>query len=67
MPPVEPPEDPLLTLAEVAERFGVATKTVWRWKNDEKLPGVTMPSGQVRYRKSVVDAFLVPADEDVTP
>jgi predicted site-specific integrase-resolvase len=64
MPPVEPPEDPLLSLSEVAERFGVTPKTVWRWKNAGKLRAVTTPSGVAKYRQSDVDVFLIPADDE---
>jgi excisionase family DNA binding protein len=53
-------EDPLLTTAEVAARFGVARQTVHRWAEGgrlpvaQKLPGKT---GDMLFRASDVSAL----------
>jgi excisionase family DNA binding protein len=61
------PESPLLKASEVADRFRVTTRTVRRWVNAGQLPGVTLPSGRVRYRQSDVERILATAgDEQAT-
>jgi prophage regulatory protein len=33
-----PISSPYLTVVQVAERYGVSTDTIWRWKRDGRLP-----------------------------
>lgn len=49
----------LLTAKEVGEALGgISDETVNRWARDGKLDHITLPSGQRRFRREVVDAIL---------
>lgn len=48
----------LMKPREVAEVFDVSVETVNRWADDKKLPGVRLPSGRWRFRRSDVEALL---------
>jgi excisionase family DNA binding protein len=54
-----PTFEELLTAAEVAERARVSERTVWRWKEDGRLPSIQIGS-VVRFRRVDVDALLTP-------
>lgn len=50
-----------MTAREVGEALGgISDETVNRWAREGKLPCITLPSGQRRYRRSDIDAILVP-------
>jgi excisionase family DNA binding protein len=51
-------DDELLTVAQVAERWQVHTRTVKRWIADGKLKAVRLPSGRYRIRAADADAAL---------
>ena len=52
-----PPE--LLTAKEAGEALGgISDETVNRWARDGKIACITLPSGQRRYRREVIDAIL---------
>jgi excisionase family DNA binding protein len=53
--------DELLTGSAVAEMLGVSDETVRRWAEVGQIDHITLPSGQRRYRRSVVEAILTPA------
>lgn len=38
----------LFTVKEVAERFRVKPRTVYRWLKEERMKGITTPGGQHR-------------------
>ena len=47
-----------LTVAQVAERFGVSTDTVWRWSRNGNLPKpVKLGAGSTRWRQSDLDKY----------
>lgn len=48
----------LLTAREVAERLGLTTDTVLRWTRAGKLPGIRLPSGQLRYWEGELDEWI---------
>jgi excisionase family DNA binding protein len=50
--------DTPLTLSQVAALFGVSPQTVRDWANAGKLAHFRTPSGQRRFRRADVDAFL---------
>lgn len=53
----------LLTTAEVATTFRVTEATVTAWVREGKLRASRTPGGKsYLFRRSDVDAFLVPAD-----
>lgn len=55
--PASRPE--LLTAKEAGEALGgVSDETVNRWARDGKLPCITLPSGQRRFRREIIDAIL---------
>jgi excisionase family DNA binding protein len=47
----------LLTVDEVAERLGVASRTVWRWIDDGTLPAYRLGARLVRVREEDVETF----------
>lgn len=57
------PQDDLLTTTEVASLLGVATATVRNYARAHQIDSVKLPSGHRRYRRSDVEALLVPESE----
>lgn len=53
----EEPGTSLLTVAEAAQRFGVAESTVWRWLREGRLDSVKVGGGR-RIRATAVSAVL---------
>jgi excisionase family DNA binding protein len=51
-------EDLLLTVAEVAARFGVSTKTVARWVTAGKLSCIRTPGGHRRFPEATIRRVL---------
>lgn len=51
-------QPPLLTARQVAELLDVTPATVLRWTRQGRLPGVRLPSGQIRYQPAVVELLL---------
>lgn len=54
--------DELLTAPKVAALLQVTDETVRRWTADGHLRHVLLPNGARRYRRSDVEAFLVPVE-----
>lgn len=54
----------LLTIGEVASVFRVTTDTVRRWAAIGRIKAVTLPGGQLRFKRAAVDAVLA---SDVKP
>ena len=52
------PVDELLTPAEVAEMFGVNSKTVARWADSGRLAFIRTQGGHRRFRRSEITALL---------
>lgn len=52
------PDDSLIGVTEIGERFGVAKNTAWRWtrRSDFPLPAARLASGPV-WRAADVDAW----------
>jgi excisionase family DNA binding protein len=50
--------DRLLTAREVADLLGHSPETILRWTRLGKLPGIRLPSGQLRYRAEAIDEWL---------
>lgn len=49
----------LLTAKEAGEALGgISDETVNRWARDGKLDHITLPSGQRRFRREVIEAIL---------
>lgn len=48
----------LLTVSEVAGRFGVSARTVQRWADDDMLPAMRTLGGARRFDPDVVDRAL---------
>lgn len=60
VPPQETASRPeLLTAKEAGEALGgISDETVNRWARDGKLACITLPSGQRRFRREVIDSIL---------
>ncbi len=54
--------DPLLSTTEAAALFDVTDETIRRWAAARKIRHVRLPSGQVRFRRSDLDALLEPVE-----
>jgi excisionase family DNA binding protein len=48
-----------LTVADVAEELAVSIRTVQRYVADGALRAVRLPGGQIRVRRSALDAALL--------
>ncbi len=49
----------LLTAKEAGEALGgISDETVNRWARDGKIAHITLPSGQRRFRREVIDEIL---------
>jgi excisionase family DNA binding protein len=48
----------LLTVAQAASLLNVSEKTIRRWVDDEKVPHVRLPSGQIRMPLAALLASL---------
>jgi excisionase family DNA binding protein len=48
----------LLTARELADELGLSAETVLRWTRTGRLPGFRLPSGQLRYRRDEIEAWL---------
>jgi excisionase family DNA binding protein len=46
---------PYVTATFVGRLYGVSPETVRRWARDGLVPAVTLPSGQVRFRREDVE------------
>jgi len=51
-------QEPLLTVAEAAERCHVHRKTLERWIREGHLEAITFPTGTIRIRESEVAKLL---------
>lgn len=52
----------LLTAPKVADLLGVSDETVRRWAEDGRLPHITLPSGQRRFRREDIEKILTPTE-----
>jgi predicted DNA-binding transcriptional regulator AlpA len=49
----------LLTAREVARRYGVQVRTVWRWEKQGQIPhGIRLTKTTVRWREDVIHQHL---------
>lgn len=48
----------LWSLQHVAESWGVSYGTLWRWKEEGRLPVVKLPGGALRVKDSEVQRIL---------
>ena len=48
----------LLGVKQVAEIFGVTSKTIWMWTELGKLPYVQIPGGRRRYDQRDITTFI---------
>lgn len=53
------PDQVLLTTGKAADRLGVSANTLRRWAEERRIPFVRLPSGQLRFRPTDLDAALV--------
>jgi len=51
-----------LTTGEAAAVLGVSDETLRRWADDRKVRHVRLPSGQLRFIRSDLDAVLAPVE-----
>jgi len=56
-----PPTD-LLTTTEAGAILGVTGDTMRRWAAEGRVRSVRLPSGQLRFERSDIDAIRVPAE-----
>lgn len=57
-----PNTTPLLKASDVALLYNVHPETIRRWARTGKLPSVTLPSGQKRYRPEDVESLAQSGD-----
>ena len=50
----------LMTRPQVARLFQCSLPTVLRWQRAGKLRAIKLGAGSIRYRRTDVEAFLVP-------
>lgn len=55
-------DDAFLTTPKAAEVLGVSDETLRRWADERKIRHVRLPSGQLRFRRSDLDAALTPVE-----
>jgi len=49
----------LLTIQQVAKRYGVAARTIWRWEALGQCPrGVRLTRGTVRWREDDIERHV---------
>jgi len=48
-------EEELLRPSEVAKKFGISVKTLWKWQRKSIIRAVRLPTGKLRYPKSEVE------------
>ncbi|MEM1785458.1 MAG: helix-turn-helix domain-containing protein [Candidatus Bathyarchaeia archaeon] len=48
-------EEELLRPSEVAKKFGISVKTLWKWQRKGIIKAVRLPTGKLRYPKSEVE------------
>ncbi|MEM3257884.1 MAG: helix-turn-helix domain-containing protein [Thermoproteota archaeon] len=48
-------EEELLRPSEVARRFGISVKTLWKWQKKGIIKAIRLPTGKLRYPKSEVE------------
>lgn len=48
----------LLTAPQVADLLGVTAEAVRSWAKGGRIAHITLPSGQLRFRRADVDAIL---------
>lgn len=51
-------EEKLLSVDELANRLGVGTRTVWRWRDAGRLPGAIRIAGTIRWRSGDISAWI---------
>ena len=57
LPPLVGPR--LLTAQQVARKYGVTVRTLWRWEDQGRIPrGVRLTRNTVRWREDVIDNHL---------
>lgn len=56
------PAPEYLTTGEAADVLGVSDETLRRWADDRKVRHVRLPSGQLRFIRSDLDAVLQPVE-----
>jgi excisionase family DNA binding protein len=55
------PDELLLTATQVGVLFGVGRRTINRWADEGRLPAITTPGGQRRYRHRDITPILAAA------
>lgn len=58
------PTDDLLTTPAAARIIGVTDETMRRWADASRVRHIRLPSGQLRFRRSDVEALLEPTGGD---
>jgi prophage regulatory protein len=57
------PGTSLLTIQQVAKRFGVAARTIWRWEAQGRIPrAVRVTPATVRWRAEQIDKHVAALD-----
>lgn len=56
--PDDKPFEPLISMAELADRLGIATQTLYDWRKHGKGPKGYRLGGRVQFRWSEVEAWL---------
>ena len=63
MPPrllatVSPSEPGLLSIAQAAERLGIAMRTAYEWAHADAMPGLVRINGRLYVKRAALERFL---------
>lgn len=61
---MKPRENEILTASQVAQYFGVGTRTVTRWRREGKLRPFRTPGGHTRYYGRDILPYLEAREND---
>jgi prophage regulatory protein len=59
IPTLTAPVAKLLTIQQVARRYGVTVRTIWRWEKNGRMPrAVRVTRGTVRWREEDIEKHV---------
>lgn len=58
------PSDDTLKTGEAAKVLGVSDETLRRWADDRKIRHTRLPSGQLRFQRADLEAWLEPVEAE---
>lgn len=59
--------EPLMTVRDLASRWQVTTKTIYRWVDAEKIPAPINLHGEFRWNLEIVEAYEMESTGGISP